>query len=176
MFSATTIIAVRRDGKVAMAGDGQVTFKEAMVMKHHARKVRRIYHEQVLVGFAGAAADAFTLEEKFEGRLEEFGGNLPRAAVEVAREWRTDRALRQLQALMIAADARHLLVISGTGEVIEPDEPVTAIGSGGPYALAAATALLRHTTLDARAICEEALRIAARICVFTNEAVIVEEL
>ncbi len=176
MFQATTIVAVRQNGKSAMAGDGQVTFGERTVMKHRAKKVRRIYNGQVLAGFAGSAADAFTLFEKFEAKLEEYHGNLPRAAVELAKEWRTDRVLRRLEALLIVVDQEHMLVISGTGDVIEPDEPITAIGSGGPYALAAARALAKHTNLGAREIAEEAMHIAASICIFTNDELTVEEI
>ncbi len=176
MFQATTIVAVRQNGKTAMAGDGQVTFGDRTVMKHRAKKVRRIYNDQVLAGFAGSAADAFTLFEKFEAKLEEFHGNLPRAAVELAKEWRTDRVLRRLEALLIAVDKEHMLVISGTGDVIEPDEPITAIGSGGPYALAAARALAKHTSLSAREIAQEAMHIAASICIYTNDELTVEEI
>ncbi|MCL4515972.1 MAG: ATP-dependent protease subunit HslV [Firmicutes bacterium] len=176
MFQATTIVAVRQNGKSAMAGDGQVTFGERTVMKHRAKKVRRIYNGQVLAGFAGSAADAFTLFEKFEAKLEEYHGNLPRAAVELAKEWRTDRVLRRLEALLIVVDQEHMLVISGTGDVIEPDEPITAIGSGGPYALAAARALAKHTNLAAREIAEEAMHIAASICIYTNDELTVEEI
>lgn len=173
---STTIIGVVRDGKGAVAGDGQVTFGEKVIMKHGAKKVRRLYHGQVLVGFAGAAADAFTLFERFEGKLEQFNGHLARAAVELAKEWRTDRVLRRLEALMIALDASQMLVISGTGDVIEPDGGVAAIGSGGPYAQAAATALLQHTDLSAAEIAQESLLIAAGICVFTNREITLEEI
>lgn len=176
MFKATTIVAVRRNGKAAMAGDGQVTFGGNTIMKHNARKVRRLYHDRVIAGFAGSVADAFTLFEKFEGKLEEFRGNLPRAAVELAKEWRMDKMLRRLEALLIVMDSENLLIISGNGEVIEPDDEVTAIGSGGPYALAAAKALTKHSDLPAVQIASEALQIAASICVFTNDHIIVEEL
>lgn len=172
---ATTIVAVRRDGRVAIAGDGQVTMGQT-VMKHTARKVRRMHHDTVLAGFAGAAADGFTLFEKFEAKLEQYRGQLTRAAVELAKDWRTDRILRRLEALLVVADLKHMLVVSGTGEVIEPDDGVTAVGSGGPFALAAARALVRHTTLSAREIAEESLRIAAAICIYTNEQIVVEEL
>ncbi len=172
---ATTIVAVRRDGRVAIAGDGQVTMGQT-VMKHTARKVRRMHHDTVVAGFAGSAADAFTLFEKFEGKLEQYRGQLTRAAVELAKDWRTDRILRRLEALLVVADQKHTLVVSGTGEVIEPDDGTTAVGSGGPYALAAARALVRHTTLSAREIAEESLRIAAGICIYTNEQIVVEEL
>lgn len=176
MFEATTIVAVRHNGKAAMAGDGQVTFGGNTIMKHNARKVRRLYHDRVIAGFAGSVADAFTLFEKFEGKLEEFRGNLPRAAVELAKEWRMDKILRRLEALLIVMDKENLLVISGNGEVIEPDDQVAAIGSGGPYALAAARALVNHSDLDAAEIVREALRIAASICVFTNDNITLEEL
>lgn len=175
VFHGTTIVAVRRDGRGAMAGDGQVTFGQNQVMKHTARKIRRIWNNQVLAGFAGSVADSLTLLEKFEARLEEARGNLPRAAVAVAREWRTDRVLRQLEALLLVMDSTALLVVSGSGEVIEPDDGVAAVGSGGPYALAAARALIRHSGLGARQIAEEALRIAASICVYTNDHLTVEE-
>lgn len=175
MFSGTTIVAVRRDGRGAMAGDGQVTMGQNTIVKHTARKVRRIYGGQVLAGFAGAVADALTLFEKFEARLEEARGHLPRAAVAVAREWRTDRILRQLEAILIVMDAQHLLLVSGSGEVLEPDDGIAAAGSGAAYALAAARALVRHSGLSAREIAEESLRIAASICVYTNDQVTVEE-
>lgn len=176
VLRGTTVVAVKRGGSTALAGDGQVTFQNATIMKHHARKVRKIYDEKVLVGFAGTVADAFTLFERLEGKLEECRGNLQRAAVSLAKDWRSDRVLRRLEALLIAADVDHLLVISGSGEVVEPDEAVTAIGSGGPYALAAARALLKHTNLTAREIAEEAIHIAADLCVYTNHEVICEEL
>ncbi|WP_371371269.1 ATP-dependent protease subunit HslV [Sporomusa aerivorans] len=176
MFHATTIVAVRHQGKTAIAGDGQVTFGQNTVMKHNAKKVRRLYHGKVLAGFAGSVADAFTLFAKFEGKLEEFNGNMMRAAVELAKEWRLDRVLRRLEALLIVIDAEHLLIISGNGEVIEPDDGVTAIGSGGPYALAAARALVQHSTLNAADIARTALEIAADICVYTNNHITVEEL
>ena len=175
-FRSTTVIAVRRDGKVAMAGDGQVTFNNATIMKQHSRKVRRIYQDRVLVGFAGAVADALALFDKFEGKLEQHHGNLQRAAVELARDWRTDRVLRRLEALLVAADGERLLIISGSGEVLEPDDQVAAVGSGGPYALAAARALVKHTSLSANAVASEALHIAADLCVFTNHEITVEEL
>ncbi len=171
----TTILCVRHKGKVVMAGDGQVTL-EHTVMKHTARKVRRIYQDNVLAGFAGATADAFTLFAKFEEKLEQYNGNLLRAAVELAKDWRTDRILRRLEALLIIADKEHSLVISGNGDVIEPDDGVTAIGSGGPYAHAAAKALIQFSDLDARAIAEEAMKIAASICIYTNDRIIFEEL
>lgn len=171
----TTILCVRHQGKVVMAGDGQVTL-EHTVMKHTAKKVRRIYQDRVLAGFAGATADAFTLFAKFEEKLEQYNGNLLRAAVELAKDWRTDRILRRLEALLIIADKDHSLVISGNGDVIEPDDGVTAIGSGGPYAQAAAKALIQFSGLDARAIAEEAMKIAASICIYTNDRIILEEL
>ena len=176
MFQATTIIAVKKGTKVAMAGDGQVTFGQATVMKHGARKIRRLYQDKVLAGFAGSVADAFTLFERFEGKLEESHGNLQRAAVELAKMWRTDRMLRNLEAMLIVADRDTILLISGSGEVIEPDDGIVAIGSGGNYALAAARALAKHTDLSAAELVKEAMRIAASICVYTNENIIVEEL
>lgn len=176
MFHATTIVAVRHNGKTAIAGDGQVTFGQNTIMKQTAKKVRRLYHGKVLAGFAGSVADAFTLFAKFEQKLEEYNGNMMRAAVELAKEWRLDRVLRRLEALLIVIDAEHLLIISGNGEVIEPDDGVTAIGSGGPYALAAARALLAHSGLAAPDIAREALTIAADICVYTNHHITVEEL
>ncbi|HEY3426153.1 MAG TPA: ATP-dependent protease subunit HslV [Negativicutes bacterium] len=176
MFHATTIVAVHHQGKIAIAGDGQVTFGGNIVMKHHAKKVRRLYHGKVLAGFAGSVADAFTLFSKFETKLEEFNGSLMRAAVELAKEWRMDRVLRRLEALLIVTDAEHMLIISGNGEVIEPDDGVTAIGSGGPYALSAARALIKHSSLSAAQIAHEALSIAADICIFTNSHISVEEL
>jgi ATP-dependent HslUV protease subunit HslV len=172
---STTILALRHRGAVVMAGDGQVTLGQA-VMKHGARKVRRLHNGQVLAGFAGASADAFTLFDKFEGKLDQHRGNLTRAAVELAKDWRTDRILRRLEALLVTANREALLVISGSGDIIEPDEPVTAIGSGGPFALAAARALIAHSALPARAIAEEAMKIAASICIYTNDQIIVESL
>ncbi|SFL71970.1 ATP-dependent protease subunit HslV [Pelosinus propionicus] len=176
MFHATTIVAVKKQGKTAIAGDGQVTFGGNTIMKHNAKKVRRLYHGQVLAGFAGSVADAFTLFGKFEVKLEEFNGNLLRAAVELAKEWRVDRVLRRLEALLIVTDADHMLIISGNGEVIEPDDDVMSIGSGGPYALAAARALVKHSNLSASEIAREALQTAASICVYTNGNITVEEL
>jgi len=172
---STTVLSVRHKGKVVMAGDGQVTL-EHTIMKHTAKKVRKIYNDKVLAGFAGASADAFTLFAKFEEKLEQYNGNLIRAAVEMAKDWRTDRVLRRLEALLIVADSEHSLVISGNGDVIEPDDGVTAIGSGGPFAHAAAKALTEFSTLDARAIAEESMKIAASICIFTNDRINVEEL
>jgi len=171
----TTILSVRHKGKTVMAGDGQVTLEQT-IMKHTARKVRRIYQDRVLAGFAGATADAFTLFAKFEEKLEQYNGNLLRAAVELAKDWRTDRILRRLEALLIVADKEHSLVISGNGDVIEPDDGVTAIGSGGPYAHAAAKALTQFSDLDARTIVEEAMKIAASICIYTNNQIMIEEL
>lgn len=174
-IKSTTILCVRHRGKVVMAGDGQVSLGQT-VMKHTARKVRRIYQDKVLAGFAGATADAFTLFAKFEEKLEQYNGNLLRAAVELAKDWRTDRVLRRLEALLIIADKEHSLVISGNGDVIEPDHGVTAIGSGGPYAHAAAKALIQFSELDAKAIVEEAMKIAASICIYTNDRIVLEEL
>lgn len=171
----TTILALRHNGKVVVAGDGQVSLGNT-VMKRTARKVRRIYNGKVLAGFAGATADAFTLFDKFEKQLEQHGGNLRRAAVELAKDWRTDRVLRRLEALLIAADHDTVLVLSGSGDIIEPDDNVIAIGSGGNYALAAARVLMKHTSLDARTIAEEAMRQAAAICIFTNDQLVIEEL
>ena len=176
MFHATTIVAVQKDGKTAMAGDGQVTFGEKTVIKHTARKIRRLHDRKVLAGFAGSVADAFTLFEKFEAKLDEYNGNLQRAAVELAKEWRMDKFLRRLEALLIVADQDTLLVLSGGGEVIEPDDGVIAVGSGGPYALAAARVLAKHTQLEPKDIVREALVVAADICVYTNNNIIVEEI
>jgi len=172
---ATTILALRHNGTAVMAGDGQVSMG-ATIMKRTARKVRRLHNGTVLAGFAGATADAFTLFEKFEKQLEQYNGNLRRAAVELAKDWRTDRVLRRLEALLIAADRETLLVLSGAGDIIEPDDNVIAIGSGGLYALAAARVLMRHTTLAARTIAEEAMRVAASICIYTNDTFTIEEL
>jgi ATP-dependent HslUV protease subunit HslV len=171
----TTVLSVRHKGKVVMAGDGQVTL-EHTVVKHTAKKVRKIYHDKVLAGFAGATADAFTLFAKFEEKLEQYNGNLLRAAVELAKDWRTDRVLRRLEALLIVADADRTLVVSGNGDVIEPDDGVAAIGSGGPFAHAAARALVAFSSLEARAIAEEAMKISASICIYTNDRIMVEEL
>lgn len=172
---ATTILALRHQGRVVIAGDGQVSFG-ATVMKRSARKVRAIYGDRVLAGFAGASADAFTLFEKFEAQLQQHNGNLRRAAVELAKEWRTDRVLRRLEAMLIAADHETILVLSGSGDVIEPDDAVTAIGSGGNYALAAASVLMRHSSLDAAEIAREAMAVAASLCVYTNDNVTLLEL
>jgi ATP-dependent HslUV protease subunit HslV len=176
MFHGTTIAAVKKDNKVAIAGDGQVTFGENTILKHRAKKVRRLYNNRVLAGFAGSVADAFTLFEKFERKLEAYHGNLQRAAVELAKEWRLDKFLRRLEALLIVADAEHLLVISGGGEVIEPDDGIVAVGSGGAYALAAARVLVKNTDLPVSEIVKEALQVAADICVYTNDFITVEEL
>ena len=175
MIRATTVISVRHRGKVAMAGDGQVSFNN-MVLKHGARKVRRIYHDQILAGFAGAAADAFALFTKFEAKLEEYRGNLPRAAVELAKDWRTDRVLRRLEALLGVADLTHSFIVSGTGDVIEPDDGIIGIGSGGGFALSAARALVKHSDLSAREIVTEAMQIASEVCIYTNAQITVEEL
>ena len=175
IIRSTTILCVRKGRHVAMGSDGQVTLGTT-VMKHNAKKLRRMYNDTVLAGFAGATADAFTLFEKFEAKLQEYRGNLARAAVELAKDWRMDRALRRLEALLAIADKEHSLIVSGTGDVIEPDDGLIGIGSGGPFALAAARALCAHSTLDAAAIAEQALRIAAGICVYTNEHITVEVL
>lgn len=174
-FRSTTIVAVRRDGRAAMAGDGQVSFGQT-VLKGSARKVRRIAEGKVVTGFAGATADAFTLLERFEAKLREHRGTLQRAAVELAKDWRTDRYLRRLEAMMIVMDKEQTLLLSGTGDVVEPDEGVIAIGSGGPFALAAARALYRHTDKDAATIAREALTIAGEICVYTNTDLTLEEI
>jgi ATP-dependent HslUV protease subunit HslV len=172
---STTILAIRHGGRVVVGGDGQVTVGQT-VLKHNARKIRRLYHDRVLAGFAGAGADALTLFERFETKLDQVGGQLRRAAVELAKDWRTDRSLRRLEALLVVADRDATLVVSGTGDVIEPEDGVAAIGSGGSFALAAARVLIKHSALDARAIVEEALRTAADICIYTNDQLVVEEL
>ena len=171
----TTVIAVRKNGNVAMAGDGQVTMG-ATVMKSNARKIRKIYDGKILVGFAGATADAFTLFERFEGKVKEYGGDITRAAVELAKDWRTDRILRRLEALLLVSDKKATFLISGTGDVVEPETGAIAIGSGGVYAYAAARAYLDASSLSAREIAEKSLRIAAEICIYTNQEVVVEEL
>ncbi len=176
MFHATTILAVKKGEQVAIAGDGQVTFGEHAIFKQRATKVRRLYQGKVLAGFAGSVADALTLFEKFEGKLEEYHGNILRSAVELAKDWRMDRALRRLEAMLIVANKEHILIISGSGEVIEPDDGIAAIGSGGNYALAAARALLKHSNLSAKEIAVEGLHTAADICVYTNHNISVEEL
>jgi ATP-dependent HslUV protease subunit HslV len=172
---ATTVLAVRHQGKVVLASDGQVTLGQTVV-KHQARKVRRLYHDHVLAGFAGTAADGFALFARFESKLEEHRGNLERSAVELARDWRTDRALRRLEAMLLVADVKVMYLLSGTGDLIEPDDGVMGIGSGGPYAMAAARALVQHTTLAPRAIVEQAMAIAADICIYTNNRLAIEEL
>lgn len=174
-IKGTTIVAVQKDGKCALAGDGQVTLGEATIMKHTARKVRRIYNDSVVVGFAGGVADAFTLCERFEAKLTMYGGSLRRSAVALAQDWRSDKVMRKLEALLICANASDLLIVSGTGEVIEPDDGIAAIGSGGMYALAAARALKENTELPAVEIAEKALRIASGICVYTNSNIVTEE-
>lgn len=175
-FRGTTIVSVRRDNKVVIGGDGQVTLGNSIVMKSNAKKVRRLYNNKVIAGFAGGTADAFTLFERFEAKLETHQGNLTRAAVELAKDWRTDRILRRLEALLAVADIKSSLIITGNGDVIEPEQSLIAIGSGGAYAQAAALALLENTQLDARAIVEKSLGIAANICVFTNHTLTIEEL
>jgi ATP-dependent HslUV protease subunit HslV len=172
---STTVLSVRRGGKVVMAGDGQVTLGESII-KHSARKIRRLYQDKVIAGFAGSTADAFSLFSRFEGKLEQYHGNLGRACVELAKEWRTDKALRHLEALLLVCDKEATFLISGAGDVIEPDEGVAAIGSGGPYALSAARALMEHSQLDARRIAEEAMKIAGKTCIFTNDQITYEEL
>lgn len=172
---STTILAVKKDGRAVMAGDGQVSMGET-IMKRKANKLRFMYKDKVLLGFAGAAADAFNLFERLEGKLEKFNGNLTRAAVELAKDWRMDRILRRLEALLLAMDHDHTFIISGTGDVIEPDEMVAAIGSGGPYALAAARALVAHSQLDAPSIAREAMKIASSICVYTNDEIQIYEI
>lgn len=176
MLQATTIVAVKKGLKSAIAGDGQVTMGQSTIMKSTAKKIRRLYNGNVVVGFAGSVADAFTLSDRFEEKLEQYGGNLKRAAVELAKDWRKDKVLRNLEAMLIAVDKDELLVISGTGEIIEPDDGVIAIGSGGNYALAAAKALYYNTDLEARDIAVKSLEIAASICVFTNNNITVEEI
>jgi ATP-dependent HslUV protease subunit HslV len=174
-YRGTTILAVRHQGKAAVAGDGQVTL-ESNVVKHHAKKVRRIYHNKIIVGFAGATADALNLSERLEEKLERYNGILTRAAVELARDWRTDKYLRRLEAVMVAVDADSIYLVSGNGDVIEPDEGIVAIGSGGVAAQAAARALIRYSDLDARGIVEAAMKIAASICIYTNEVITIEEI
>mgnify|MGYP005831172613 CR=1 FL=1 len=175
MIKSTTVICVRHKGEIAMAGDGQVTIGQT-ILKHSARKIRRLYKDRVLAGFAGATSDAFALFSRFEAKLEEYRGNLSRAAIELAKDWRMDKALRQLEALLIVADKDASFLISGNGDVVEPDDGIIAIGSGGPYALAAARALIKYTDLSAKDIALEAMRISAGICVYTNDFIVVEEL
>lgn len=172
---STTIICVRKSGKVAIAGDGQVTLGDT-VIKHGAKKIRRLYNDKIISGFAGSSADSFALFSRFESKLEQFHGNLSRAAVELAKDWRTDRSLRHLEAVMVVADDKNSFLIAGNGDLIEPDDGLIAIGSGGPYALAAARALLKYTNLSAREIAEEAMHIAGKICIYTNDTVSIEEL
>ncbi len=175
VIRATTVICVRRDGQVAMAGDGQVTVGNT-VMKHGAAKVRRLYHDKILSGFAGSAADAFALYSRFEAKLEEYRGNMERSVVELAKDWRMDKYLRQLQAMLIVANAERSYLISGTGDLIQPDDGILAIGSGGPFALSAARALVKHTQLSAAQVAEEAMRVAAEVCIYTNDRITVETL
>ena len=172
---STTVLCVRKDDKIVMAGDGQVTLGEGII-KHNARKIRRLYQDKILAGFAGSTADAFSLFDRFNTKLEQYHGNLQRAAVELAKDWRTDKMLRHLEALLLVADQTQIYLISGAGDVIEPEAGVAAIGSGGPYAQAAAEALVTHTSLSARQIAEEALKIAGRMCIYTNDRVTIEEL
>ncbi len=174
-FQSTTILAIRRGDRAVMAGDGQVTFGQTVV-KQTARKIRRLYNDRILAGFAGSAADSFALFARFESKLEQYRGNLERSAVELARDWRTDRILRRLEAMLVVLDKSGMFLLSGTGDLIEPDEGIVAIGSGGPYALAAAKALADNTDLDARAIAEKAMKIAGDICIYTNTSIVVEEL
>jgi ATP-dependent HslUV protease subunit HslV len=175
LIRSTTVLSIRRNGSVVLAGDGQVTLGES-VIKHSAKKIRRLYNDKILAGFAGSTADAFTLFSRFEAKLEQYHGNLGRAAVELARDWRTDKFLRHLEALLLVCDKEQTYLLSGQGDVIEPDTGVAAIGSGGPYAQAAAEALARHTQLTARQIAEEAMKIAGKMCIYTNDAVTIEEL
>lgn len=175
MFKGTTILCVRRDGKVAIAGDGQVTMGST-VLKQNAKKIRTMYNEKIVAGFSGATADAFTLFERFEQKIESYRGNIKRAAVELAKDWRTDKVLRRLEALIIIADQEYTFILSGTGDVIEPEDGIAAIGSGGPYAQSAARALFDNTNLSAKEIVEKAMKIAAGICIYTNENITVEEL
>lgn len=175
MFRGTTVLCVRKNGKVAMAGDGQVTLGNT-VLKHNAKKIRTMYNNSVLAGFAGATADAFTLFEKFEEKIETYRGNIRRASVELAKDWRTDKILRRLEALLIVADKDHSFILSGNGDVIEPEDGIASIGSGGPFAHAAAKALSEHTELDPKKIVEEAMKITSRICIYTNDTINIEEL
>src|SRR6187200_2449539 len=175
MFHATTVLAVRHDGQTVMASDGQVTFGDTIV-KQKARKIRRLYNDRILAGFAGSAADSFALFSRFEAKLEQYRGNLERSAVELAKDWRTDRMLRRLEAMLVVMDTKATFLLSGTGDLIEPDDGVVAVGSGGPYAMAAAKALARHTALDARTIASEAMRIAGQICIYSNDTLTIEVL
>jgi len=174
-FRGTTILAIRTGGKVCIGGDGQVSYNNT-VLKHKAKKLRRLYQNKIVAGFAGATADAFTLFEKFEKKLEQYNGNIARAAVELAKDWRSDKVLRKLEALLIVANEEHLFILSGNGDVIEPDDDVAAIGSGGPFALSAARALLRHGSLPLRTVVEESMKIASEICIYTNSEITIEEL
>lgn len=176
MVHATTILAVRHGDRAVLAGDGQVTLGQQIIVKHGARKIRRLYNEQILAGFAGSAADSFALFARFEAKLEQYRGNLDRSAVELAKEWRMDRALRRLEAMLVVLDKKSTFLLSGTGDLIEPDDGIIGIGSGGPFAQAAAKALVRHSNLDARRIAEEAMKVAAEICVYTNTSLSIEEL
>jgi ATP-dependent HslUV protease subunit HslV len=175
MLHSTTILALRLPDHAVMAGDGQVTFGQT-VMKHRARKIRRLYHDRILAGFAGSAADSFALFSRFESKLEQYRGQLERSAVELAKDWRTDRALRRLEAMLVVMDREQLFLLSGTGDLIEPDDGIVGIGSGGPFAVAAARALAQHSSLDARTIAQEAMAIAAGLCIYTNTNIVVEEL
>jgi ATP-dependent HslUV protease, peptidase subunit HslV len=175
MFHSTTILAVRHGGHSVMAGDGQVTFGQT-VMKHNARKIRRLYNDRILAGFAGSAADSFALFARFESKLEQYRGNLERSVVELAKDWRSDRVLRRLEAMLIVLDANATFLLSGTGDLIEPDDGLVAIGSGGPYALAAARALAANTDLDAKTIAQKSMKIAGDICIYTNANIVIEEL
>lgn len=175
MIYGTTVLCVKKDGFTVMASDGQVTMGNT-VLKHNAKKIRKLYNNQVLTGFAGSTADAFTLFERFEGKLETYKGNLLRAAVELAKDWRTDKILRRLEALLMVADKEHILIVSGNGDVIEPEDPIAAIGSGGPYAYAAAKALYENTELSAKDIAIKAMQIASKICIYTNDIIVLEEL
>ena len=174
MIQSTTILVVRKQGKAVVGGDGQVSLGNT-ILKHNAKKVRRMYKDQVIAGFAGSVADAFALFSRFEIKLDEYSGQLPRAAVEMAKDWRTDKVLRKLEALLAVADKEHSFIISGNGDVIEPEDGIIGIGSGGPYAIAAAKALIAHTEMDAREIVEASMKIASSICVFTNENIVIEE-
>ncbi|MBI4838802.1 MAG: ATP-dependent protease subunit HslV [Nitrospirae bacterium] len=175
MFHGTTILCVRKNGKAAIAGDGQVTLGQT-VIKHNAKKIRRMYNDNIIAGFSGATADAFTLFEKFEAKIETYRGNITRAAVELAKDWRTDKILRRLEALLIVADREHTFIISGNGDVLEPEDGIAAIGSGGPYAQAAAKALMLHSNLEAKDLINEAMKITSKICIYTNEQISIEEL
>ena len=175
LIRSTTVLSVRRNGSVVLAGDGQVTLGEG-VIKHNARKIRRLYQDKILAGFAGSTADAFTLFSRFEAKLEQYHGNLGRAAVELAKDWRTDKAMRHLEALLVVSDKEQTFLLSGQGDVIEPDSGIAAIGSGGPYAQAAAQALMEHTQLSAKKIAEESMKIAGKMCIYTNDKITVEEL